>query len=125
MNQVSAATAPDATGSAPAAEFVAVNFIHCEADYRDRFEALFKSRAHAIDRAPGFLRMSVLAPTREGGDFLVVSFWTSGAAFEAWSRSPEFAEGHRRGFADVKAARERGETPPMTSRMETYSVLCE
>jgi hypothetical protein len=67
----------------------------------------------------------VLKPQRDGGDYLVVSFWSSGDAFTAWSRSPEFLEGHRRGFADVKAARERGEAPPMTSRMETYGVLCE
>lgn len=106
------------------AEFVAVNFISCKPEYRDRFETLFRSRAHAIERAPGFHRMLVLQPQREGGDYLVVSYWDDQAAFDRWRTSPEFAEGHRRGFEDVKRAREAGQEPPMTSRMETYAVLC-
>src|SRR5215831_6515156 len=92
-------------------EFVAINGISCQDSYRERFETLFKGRAHAIDRAPGFRRMVVLKPIKLGGDYLVVSFWDSRAAFESWSRSPEFLEGHRRGFEDVRAAKERGEAP--------------
>lgn len=110
--------------SAKTAEFVAVNFIACEPEYRDRFEALFRSRAHAIDKAPGFHHMLVLQPEREGGDFLVVSYWNDRASFDRWRTSPEFAEGHRRGFEDVRKAKESGGKPPMTSRMETYKVLC-
>jgi heme-degrading monooxygenase HmoA len=106
-------------------EFVAVNYISCTDGYRERFETLFSSRAHAIDRAPGFRHMSVLRPACAGGDYLVVSFWKDRASFESWSKSPEFLEGHRRGFADIKQARERGEQPPMTSRMETYDILCD
>jgi len=122
----SAASAPEATFESPrAGEFVAVNFISCRADYVERFETLFKSRAHAIENAPGFIRMAVLKPSREGGDYLVVSTWSNQASFDAWRTSPEFAAGHRRGFEDVRAARERGEEPPMSSRMETYGVLCE
>jgi len=119
---------PAATGNSDAlhelGDFVAINSISCQDDYRERFEELFKSRVHAIDKAPGFRRMAVLKPARGSGDYLVVSFWDSRAAFESWSRSPEFLEGHRRGFEDVRAAKERGETPPMTSRMEIYDVLC-
>ena len=112
--------APEAVG-----DFVAVNHISCQDAFRERFEMLFKSRAHAIDRAPGYRRMFVLKPERDGADYLVVSFWDSKAAFDHWRTSPEFAEGHRRGFADVKAAKERGEAPPMTSRMELYEILTD
>jgi len=122
---IPAASAAPAFEAPRAAEFVAVNFISCRSDYRERFETLFRSRAHAIENAPGFLRMAVLKPNREGGDYLVVSTWSDQASFDAWRTSPEFAAGHRRGFEDVRAARERGEEPPMTSRMETYGVLCE
>lgn len=108
----------------PAVAFVAVNFIHCESSYRERFEELFRTRAHAIDRLPGFIAMRVLQPQTEGGDYLVVSEWASRDAFDGWRQSPEFLEGHRRGFEDVRAAREAGLTPPMTSRFETYNVLC-
>lgn len=106
-------------------EFVAVNFITCDEAYRDRFEHLFRSRAHAIDRLPGFRHMVVLRPEREGGDYLVVSFWDDKASFDAWRTSPAFMEGHRRGFEDVKVARERGTKPPMTSRMELYDILTD
>ena len=68
--------------------------------------------------------MLVLQPDREGGDYLVVSYWDNREAFDQWKTSPEFAEGHRRGFEDVRRAKEAGQKPPMTSRMETYQVLC-
>jgi heme-degrading monooxygenase HmoA len=108
-----------------AGEFVAVNFISCIDSYRGRFEELFRSRAHAIDQVPGFRRMVVLRPEREGGDYLVVSFWDDRSCFDGWRASDAFTAGHTRGFGDLKAARERGEQPPMSSRMETYGVLCE
>lgn len=114
-----------AAAEKPSVAFVAVNFIHCEPDYVPRFEELFRSRAHAIDRIPGFVSMRVLKPSAPGGDYLVVSEWSEAGAFESWKSSPEFLEGHKRGFADVRAAREEGRTPPMTSRFETYSVLCD
>jgi heme oxygenase (mycobilin-producing) len=106
-------------------EFVAVNFISCQDSYRERFEQLFRSRAHAIDRVPGFRHMVVLRPERAGGDYLVVSFWLDRGAFDAWRKAPEFAEGHRRGFEDVRQAREQVGQPPMTSRMETYEILTD
>lgn len=105
--------------------FVAVNYITCDPSYRGRFETLFRSRMHAIDRAPGFHHMAVLRPHREDDAYLVVSHWTDRASFESWSKSPEFIEGHRRGFEDLRQARERGEKLPMTSRMEAYDVLCD
>lgn len=104
--------------------FVAINYITCQPEYRERFETLFRTRAGAIDRLPGFRGMQVLAPEREGGDYLVVSQWTDRASFDAWRTSPEFAEGHKRGFEDLRAAREAGRPAPMSSRFETYGVLC-
>ncbi|GIV52128.1 MAG: hypothetical protein KatS3mg038_2649 [Candidatus Kapaibacterium sp.] len=103
--------------------FVAINRIYCREDYRQRFEQLFATRAHAIDRMPGFLGMQVLRPQREGEPYLVVSFWESKEAFEAWTGSPEFLEGHRRGFEDVRRAREQGQEPPMRSEFVTYDVI--
>ena len=126
MNPVSSETRDGRLVPAPrVGEFVAVNSISCLNEYRPRFEELFKSRAHAIDDLPGFKHMVVLRPEREGGDYLVVSFWSDRGSFDAWRSSPAFAAGHRRGFEDVKSAKERGEAPPMTSRMETYEILSE
>jgi heme-degrading monooxygenase HmoA len=66
--------------------------------------------------------MEVLKPTVEG-DYLVVSRWASKEAFEAWVGSPEFVEGHKRGFADIAEAKRRGEESPMKSTFKTYTVL--
>lgn len=103
-------------------DFVAINYIRCEEDYRHRFEELFATRAHAIDRLPGFVAMEVLKPQADG-EYLIVSHWESEEAFKRWTQSPEFLEGHKRGFEDIRAARERGEKPPMTSSFRTYQVL--
>ncbi|MCB2231149.1 antibiotic biosynthesis monooxygenase [bacterium] len=108
--------------------FVAVNYITCREDYRERFEELFRSRAGAIDEMPGFVRMQVLRPRDNGGKtdrsaYLVVSEWDSEADFKRWTKSEAFEKGHRRGFDDVKAARERGEAAPMKSEFVTYDVI--
>lgn len=105
--------------------FVAINYITCQEHYRERFEELFASRAHAIDRMPGFQNMKVLRPMGGDGDYLITSYWDSKDAFESWTKSPEFIEGHKRGFADLKAYKERGEEPPMSSSFKTYEVISE
>lgn len=126
-NTTMTATAQDIVAeTAPAKEigFVAINYISCKPHYRDRFEELFSTRAHAIDRREGFIRMHVLRPKKEDEPYLIVSHWASEDAFKGWLDSPEFLEGHKRGFEDIKIARERGEEPPMTSSFQTYEVVC-
>ena len=102
--------------------FVAINYISCTAGYKQRFEELFATRAHAIDRMPGFVDMHVLRPDQEG-EYLIVSFWESEEAFRQWTSSPEFIEGHKRGFADIREAKQRGEQPPMQSSFRTYKII--
>ena len=103
-------------------KFVAINYISCEDSYRERFEELFATRAHAIDRLSGFIDMQVLKPN-QAGEYLIVSHWESEDSFKAWTRSPEFLEGHKRGFEDIRLAKERGEKAPMSSSFKTYSVM--
>lgn len=105
--------------------FVAINFITCQENYRHRFEELFASRAKAIDRMPGFKHMQVLKPNKVGEPYLIVSHWDSEDQFKSWTSSPEFLEGHKRGFEDLKHARERGEDPPMSSSFVTYEVIAK
>ncbi|MCS7191172.1 MAG: antibiotic biosynthesis monooxygenase [Fimbriimonadales bacterium] len=122
-----AITEPEVTQAAtetPESEgFVAINYITCKPEYRERFEYLFKTRARAIDRLPGFRGMYVLRPQREDDAYLVVSHWDSEAHFRAWLQSPEFLEGHKRGFEDIREAKARGEEPPMRSDFRTYEVI--
>lgn len=105
--------------------FVAINYITCEENYKDRFEMLFKTRAKAIDRMPGFRDMHVLKPSDNKGDYLIVSHWDAEENFADWTNSPEFLEGHRRGFKDITEAREKGIEPPMKSNFKTYEVIAE
>lgn len=116
--------------SAPEGAFVAINFIRCDSDYRERFENLFRTRAHAIDLLPGFMGMNVLQPSGEvpegeDAEYLVISHWSSEEAFKGWMKSPAFMEGHKRGFEDVRKAKEEGRKPPMESSFKTYTVLCQ
>lgn len=103
--------------------FVAINFISCKNEYRQRFEELFATRAHAIDRIPGFIDMYVLRPKNDGDEYLIVSYWSDEQAFHRWRQSPEFIEGHKRGFEDIAEAKRRGEEPPMTSDFKIYEVI--
>ena len=105
-------------------KFVAINYISCEPHYQDRFEQLFATRAKAIDTMPGFVDMEVLKPNKEG-DYLIVSHWSSEEAFQQWTKSPAFIEGHKRGFEDIKQAKERGEKPPMQSSFKTYEIIAQ
>lgn len=103
--------------------FVAINYITCQEEYKPRFESLFLTRAHAIDRMPGFLNMQVLKPVDQTADYLIVSHWESEESFKDWTGSEEFREGHQRGFKDLDEARAAGKEPPMKSSFQTYQVL--
>ncbi len=105
--------------------FVAINFISCRPEYRERFEQLFATRARAIDRMPGFGDMQVLRPQQEGESYLIVSRWKDEGSFRTWTNSAEFLEGHKRGFEDVKHAKQAGQEPPMSSTFHTYHVIAE
>lgn len=103
-------------------KFVAINYITCNESYKPRFEELFASRQGAIDKMPGFDFMQVLRPN-DGGDYLIVSHWDSEESFRAWTQSEAFLVGHRRGFEDLRIAKEKGEEPPMKSSFKTYEVI--
>ncbi|MBV6479278.1 MAG: Heme oxygenase (staphylobilin-producing) [Ignavibacteria bacterium] len=103
--------------------FVAINYISCKDHYKPRFEELFSSRAKAIDKMPGFINMEVLKPEDGKSEYLIVSHWKSKEAFSEWTKSPEFIEGHKRGFEDLKIAKEKGDEMPMSSDFKTYTIL--
>jgi heme-degrading monooxygenase HmoA len=103
--------------------FVAINYIQCSPDYKERFEMLFGSRAKAIDVMPGFIDMQVLRPDREEDQYLIVSHWESEEAFKSWTTSSAFLEGHKRGFADLAEAKAEGRPAPMKSDFRTYQVI--
>jgi heme oxygenase (mycobilin-producing) len=106
-------------------QFVAINYISCQASYRPRFEELFASRAHAIDTMPGFINMHVLRPATDGDSYLIVSYWETEHAFKDWTKSEAFRIGHQRGFADIAKAKAEGKQPPVSSDFKTYEIISE
>lgn len=125
--------------------YVAINYITVrDPNYLKRFTELFATRAGAIDGIPGFLGMHLLEPQNQTNDpikstqtydpetgikdstapvYLVVTHWRDEKSFQNWTRSAQFIEGHRRGFADVANARALGKMNPMSSDMKTYTII--
>ena len=52
-----------------------------------------------------------------------MSHWESEENFKEWTKSPAFIEGHKRGFEDLRKAKENGEEAPMSSSFKTYEVI--
>ncbi len=73
---------------------MAVNRIFVKPEFREAFEARFRERARLVETRPGFVRFELLRPTT-GDDYLVMTWWASREAFEAWVNSEEFRRGHR------------------------------
>lgn len=89
---------------------VITNRIPVQAGHEIDFEERFKQRVGLVDKAPGFVRNEVHRPTpmkldhasgswvpdpTAEGYYEVKTWWRSFADFEAWTKSPEFAEAHR------------------------------
>lgn len=64
--------------------------------FAEAFEERFRTRAGLVDGMPGFLSNQVLRPVNEGDPYVVLTFWESREAFEAWIRSEAFQQGHAR-----------------------------
>ncbi|GAA5502975.1 Heme oxygenase (staphylobilin-producing) [Deinococcus xinjiangensis] len=71
------------------------NRIFVHPDYHEAFTARFRARPRQVDTRLGFLHSHILRPTVAGEPFVVLSFWESREAFEAWRTSPNFKEGHK------------------------------
>ncbi|KQR40972.1 antibiotic biosynthesis monooxygenase [Deinococcus sp. Leaf326] len=72
------------------------NRIYVNPEYHDQFAERFRERAGLVDGMPGFVANHVLRPTKEGEPFVVLTFWESREAFEAWTQSDAFRQGHAR-----------------------------
>lgn len=107
----------------PSLGYVAINYISCTPEYVERFEELFTHRAGEIDKLNGFRNMHVLKPNTPNEDYLIVSYWDTEEDFKTWTQSDAFIKGHKRGFADIKKAKDEGKEAPMRSSFKTYEIL--
>jgi len=100
--------------------FVMINRMSVPEEYREKFEMMFRSRAKAVDRRPGFIRAEILRPTT-GNDYLVMTHWESQGAFDAWTGSEEYRQGHAR----VGEFKDASGKLVLTSHVEKYEVFAE
>ncbi len=80
------------------------NRIFVDPQFAAQFEASFSRRTRLVDQMPGFVRNLLLRPATPDAPYIVLTFWESREHFEAWVRSPEFAQGHARSGSLPKEA---------------------
>lgn len=73
---------------------IKINAITVPAGGGDELARRFAERAGAVDGQAGFEGFELLRPTDGRDQWLVVTRWRDGDAFDAWVASPAFAHGH-------------------------------
>lgn len=100
--------------------YVMMNRITVPEEDRAHFEQLFKSRARAVDKMPGFIKAQMLRP-QKGNTYVIMTHWESEQSFLDWTKSDQFEQGHKRA-ADFK---DQSGKMKLTSNMEVYEVFAE
>jgi len=99
--------------------FTTANRIFVNPQFAAQFEENFSRRARLVDRMPGFIRNLLLRPATPDAPYVVLTFWESREHFEAWVRSPEFAQGHARSGSLPK------ETFAAPNQLEMHEVVLD
>jgi len=84
--------------------FVAINVLAVPPAMRTELERRFANRAGEVDKMDGFQHFELLRPVEGQDAYLVYTRWDSRAAFEAWTASPAFGQGHAQASARGPAA---------------------
>jgi heme-degrading monooxygenase HmoA len=84
--------------------FVAINALSVPSERREVLEQRFASRAGEVDQTPGFQAFELLRPLEGEDRYLVYTRWDSREAFEDWTKSQAFAQGHTQHQAQGPAA---------------------
>lgn len=74
---------------------IKINAITVPEDSGDELAQRFAARAGSVDGQDGFEGFELLRPTDSRLVWLVVTRWRDEAAFQAWTVSNSFAQGHR------------------------------
>ncbi|MFC4455562.1 antibiotic biosynthesis monooxygenase [Deinococcus sonorensis] len=94
-----------------------MNRISVSPEYAEQFEQRFADRARMVDQMPGFVSNQVLRPVAPGDPYIVLTWWESREAFDAWTRSDAFTQGHARSSTLPKEAFSG------PNRLEVHEVL--
>jgi heme-degrading monooxygenase HmoA len=74
--------------------YITTNRIPVSKGFEQQFEARFTSRPSHMPGVPGFIRNHLLRPADGGNIYVVMTFWQSKDAFEAWTKSEAFMQSH-------------------------------
>ncbi len=94
------------------------NRIQVNPDYAEAFEERFRNRAGFVDGMPGFISNQVLRPTKPEDPYIVLTYWETKEAFEAWTKSDAFKQGHAKSGRLPKEAM-------MGSKLEMHEVFLD
>jgi len=61
----------------------------------DSVRDAFANRPHAVDTAPGFLRMEVTSPRDDPNAFCLTTYWSDERSFRSWYKSHAFRDSHQ------------------------------
>ncbi|MGB0384861.1 MAG: antibiotic biosynthesis monooxygenase family protein [Ardenticatenaceae bacterium] len=80
------------------------NRIYVNPDYNEAFEERFRDRAGLVDDMDGFISYQLMRPLQPNAPYVVLTFWESREAFNAWVSSDSFKKGHARSSTLPKEA---------------------
>lgn len=85
----------DQNGSLESTGVIVLNCIPVKPEGREKFEARFLNRPKRIENEEGFQAIRVSKPLH-GDTYIVVTQWTSEAAFRNWQNSEAYSHAHKK-----------------------------
>ena len=110
----------DSSDNLTMTQIIKINAISVPTDFGNEVARRFAERAGAVDGMEGFEGFELLRPIDGRETWLVVTRWKDEESFNAWLRSPQFADGHREALAAGKDG-----TAPLPIKAEVWSYEVE
>src|SRR4051812_9137202 len=74
---------------------VVLSKFHVVGDMAGEGRHAFHERPHLVDDAPGFVRMEVLSPRDNPGEFWLWTYWADEESYRAWHRSHAYKQSQK------------------------------
>jgi len=103
----------------PASTYVSLSRLRVEPGRMDELVAAFRTRAHLVDHADGFLDLEVWKSDRDPAEAIMVSRWRDRESFREYMRSESHRISHRRIDPELKEAIEL----ERLEHVQTYDVV--
>jgi heme-degrading monooxygenase HmoA len=74
--------------------FVALSRFTIANEMEEQVRDAFRARPHAVDSAPGFVRLDVLTPQENSKEIWLLTHWQDRESFEQWHKSHRYHHAH-------------------------------